>query len=330
MGRHLRMVQGVCVAGRPYDATRAPWLRATTILYICWSLFPLVIAITYSFNAAPSVSRWEGFSLRWWVGNPRDEESLLYDPELRRALVHTVSLAFWTTVIAVPMGTAFALGAARLALPRGARGNRFDARRTGSSADRSGGRSVPRVHRAVATRAVRRSGVVRHARSARRIGHRDASVRDHRRVRPAADARPPARRLRRGPRRAADTMSCGASSCRRSHRRSAQRSWSCLPARWVSSLSWTSCGERTTPERSDPRSSENRNHGRARSAPCSPSWAPSHARRSCSPFAPRCVDRLDRRRLSFLPPCCAGRRLSGLACADADRGAPASLGGVAP
>jgi spermidine/putrescine transport system permease protein len=105
------MVQGECVGGRPDDATHAPWLRATTILYICWSLFPLLVAIAFSFNAAPSVSRWEGFSLRWWVGNPRDQESLLYDPELRRALVHTVALAFWTTVIAVPMGTAFALGA---------------------------------------------------------------------------------------------------------------------------------------------------------------------------------------------------------------------------
>ncbi len=104
------MVQGVYVAGRPYDATRAPWLRATTILYICWSLIPLLVAIAYSFNAAPSITRWEGFSLRWWVGNPRDQESLLYDPELRLALVHTVALAFWTTVIAVPMGTAFALG----------------------------------------------------------------------------------------------------------------------------------------------------------------------------------------------------------------------------
>ncbi len=99
------------MAGRSDDATHAPWLRATTILYICWSLFPLLFAIAYSFNAAPSVSRWEGFSLRWWVGNPRDQASLLYDPELRRALVHTVALAFWTTVIAVPMGTAFALGA---------------------------------------------------------------------------------------------------------------------------------------------------------------------------------------------------------------------------
>ena len=94
-----------------HDAEHAPWLRAITILYLCWSLIPLVIAIVFSFNAAPSVSRWEGFSLYWWVGRPRDQLSLVYDPQIRRALLHSLTLAFWTTVVAVPMGTAFALGA---------------------------------------------------------------------------------------------------------------------------------------------------------------------------------------------------------------------------
>ncbi len=104
------MGQGVRMA-RPYDATRAPWLRAVTVLYLCWSLIPLLIAIVFSFNAAPSISRWEGFSLYWWVGRPRDQLSLVYDPELRGALLHSLTLAFWTTFVAVPMGTAFALGA---------------------------------------------------------------------------------------------------------------------------------------------------------------------------------------------------------------------------
>ena len=103
---------GQCVRmARPYDATRAPWLRAVTILYLCWSLIPLLIAIVFSFNSAPSISRWEGFSLRWWVGGPRVRVPLMYDPELRGALLHSLTLALWTTVIAVPMGTAFAMGA---------------------------------------------------------------------------------------------------------------------------------------------------------------------------------------------------------------------------
>jgi spermidine/putrescine transport system permease protein len=77
---------------RPYDATCAPWLRVVTILYLCWSLIPLLIAIVFSFNAAPSISRWEGFSLRWWVGSPREQASLMYDPELRGALLHSLTL----------------------------------------------------------------------------------------------------------------------------------------------------------------------------------------------------------------------------------------------
>ena len=105
------MPQGVWVTRRSHDPSRAPRLRAITILYLCWSLLPLVIAVAFSFNAAPSISRWEGFSLRWWIGDPRDRSSLVFDPELRGALLHSLTLASWTTVIAVPMGTAFAMGA---------------------------------------------------------------------------------------------------------------------------------------------------------------------------------------------------------------------------
>ena len=105
------MNQAVSVTTRPYDPTHAPWLRVITVLYLCWALIPLLIAVLFSFNAAPSIARWEGFSLRWWVGNPRDQESLLFDPDLRSALLHSLMLAFWTTIIVVPVATAFALGA---------------------------------------------------------------------------------------------------------------------------------------------------------------------------------------------------------------------------
>jgi spermidine/putrescine transport system permease protein len=105
------MVLGRRVASRAYDPTKAPRLRAVTVAYLCWSLIPLLIAVMFSFNDAPSISRWEGFSLRWWIGNPRAQESLVYDPDLRGALLHSLTLAFWTTLIVVPMGTAFALGA---------------------------------------------------------------------------------------------------------------------------------------------------------------------------------------------------------------------------
>ena len=89
---------------------RAPWLAAITVGYLVWSLGPLILAIGYSFNAGRSVTLWEGFSLRWWVGNPAAQESILFDPSTRSALEHSLWLAILTTAIAVPIGTAFAIG----------------------------------------------------------------------------------------------------------------------------------------------------------------------------------------------------------------------------
>ena len=92
------------------DPTRAPWLGGITVAYLFWSLGSIALAIIYSFNAGSSVTHWEGPSLRWWVGDPTAQESIVYDPALRAALLHSVLLASWTTVIAVPCGIAFALG----------------------------------------------------------------------------------------------------------------------------------------------------------------------------------------------------------------------------
>lgn len=88
----------------------APWLAAVTVGYLVWSLGPLILAIVYSFNAGSSITHWDGFSLRWWVGDPGAQESILYDPSTRSALEHSLWLAIVTTSIAVPMGTAFAMG----------------------------------------------------------------------------------------------------------------------------------------------------------------------------------------------------------------------------
>ena len=71
---------------------------------------PLILAIVYSFNAGSSITHWEGFSLRWWVGDPAAQESILYDQATRSALEHSLWLATLTTAIALPVGTAFAMG----------------------------------------------------------------------------------------------------------------------------------------------------------------------------------------------------------------------------
>jgi len=92
---------------------RNPWrkprvLQAVTVGYLLWSLLPVAIAVVFSFNAGRSRSSWQGFSLRWWNGDEFD--SLFTDEALRQAMLHTFRLAIPTAIVAVGIGTAFAIG----------------------------------------------------------------------------------------------------------------------------------------------------------------------------------------------------------------------------
>jgi spermidine/putrescine transport system permease protein len=90
---------------------RRPILLATvTWLYVLWSLAPVLIAVQFSFNDGRSRSTWQGFSWRWYWGDPG---SVVADPSLRLALSNTVQLALLTTLIATPLGVALALGLSR-------------------------------------------------------------------------------------------------------------------------------------------------------------------------------------------------------------------------
>lgn len=97
----------------PTGYFRNPWrkpriLQGVTIGYLLWSLLPVVIAVIFSFNAGRSRISWQGFSLRWWTQDPTD--SLLRDAAMRAAMAQTYKLAFFTVLIAVPLGTLFAIG----------------------------------------------------------------------------------------------------------------------------------------------------------------------------------------------------------------------------
>jgi spermidine/putrescine transport system permease protein len=90
-----------------------PWrkpriLQTITWLYLVWSLLPVAIAVLFSFNSGKSRSVWQGFSLRWYYKDPN--LSVWNDQSLHTALIHTLVLGVATTVIAVPLGVAFALG----------------------------------------------------------------------------------------------------------------------------------------------------------------------------------------------------------------------------
>ncbi|HEX3932940.1 MAG TPA: ABC transporter permease [Nocardioides sp.] len=88
---------------------RKPWmLGAVTVGYLLWSLAPVLVAVLFSFNAGRSRVIWQGFSMRWYYGDPL--RSVWHDQSLHTALEHTVWLGVLTTVVTVPLGVAMALG----------------------------------------------------------------------------------------------------------------------------------------------------------------------------------------------------------------------------
>ena len=88
---------------------RHPWfLEGFTWLYLISSLVPIAIAVLFSFNNGKSQSAWQGFSWRWYFSDPVN--SVLHNPALHAAVIQTLRLSFYTTLIAVPLGVAFALG----------------------------------------------------------------------------------------------------------------------------------------------------------------------------------------------------------------------------
>jgi spermidine/putrescine transport system permease protein len=94
-----------------------PWRkpRALQLLawgYSAWSLLPVAIAILISFNAGRSNGTLQGFSVHWWYGAPGSDPkgSLFTDPDLHDGIIQSVKLSIITTIIAVPLGVAFAIG----------------------------------------------------------------------------------------------------------------------------------------------------------------------------------------------------------------------------
>jgi spermidine/putrescine transport system permease protein len=102
--------------GRPARARwprRNPWghpwfLEGFTWVYLIWSLVPIVLAVLFSFNHGKSQAVWQGFSWQWYFSDPVN--SVLHNPALHAAVVQTLRLSLYATLIAVPLGVAFALG----------------------------------------------------------------------------------------------------------------------------------------------------------------------------------------------------------------------------
>ena len=95
---------------RPWrNPWRKPWLlESFTWLYLIWSLVPIALAVLFSFNNGKSQAVWQGFSWRWYFTDPVN--SVWHNPALHAAVFQTLRLSVYTTIIAVPLGVAFALG----------------------------------------------------------------------------------------------------------------------------------------------------------------------------------------------------------------------------
>lgn len=91
---------------------RRPVLLALiTLAYLAWSLLPVLLAVRFSFNEGRSRSSAQGWSTRWYWGDP--DLSVWHDPDLRSALFQSLRLAGLAIAIAVPLGVALALGITR-------------------------------------------------------------------------------------------------------------------------------------------------------------------------------------------------------------------------
>src|SRR6185295_16917037 len=93
-----------------------PWGRPRflvlfTALYLVWSIVPILIAIRFSFNEGRSRSTAQGWSLRWYTGDP--DASVLHDPTLHSALAQSLRLAAIAVLVTVPLGVALAVGLTR-------------------------------------------------------------------------------------------------------------------------------------------------------------------------------------------------------------------------
>jgi spermidine/putrescine transport system permease protein len=106
------LVAGQSVFTRLRRAFANPWgkargLAVITWIYVVWSLVPVALAVLFSFNSGRSRSTWQGFSLRWYLG---ESNSIANDASLQLALRNSVILAALTMAIATPLGVALAIG----------------------------------------------------------------------------------------------------------------------------------------------------------------------------------------------------------------------------
>jgi len=82
------------------------WKRlsyAYSVLIFLFLYAPIVVMIVYSFNSEKSRAKWGGFTLKWY-------QELFTNSDIMEALMTTLTIALLSSVIALVIGTAAAIG----------------------------------------------------------------------------------------------------------------------------------------------------------------------------------------------------------------------------
>ena len=90
---------------------RPRFLALVTLLYMVWSIVPILMAVRFSFNEGRSRSTVQGWSTRWYYDEP--DLSVWNDPSLRQALFQSLELAGLAMAITVPLGLALGIALTR-------------------------------------------------------------------------------------------------------------------------------------------------------------------------------------------------------------------------
>ncbi|GGL77108.1 ABC transporter permease [Wenxinia marina] len=100
------------MARRSFEVRRIPGFGAIAILTIVLLYVPILILVTFSFNAGRSQAEWEGFSLQWY-------RAAFANEQVQDVSIRSLWLAIAAAGIATVLATLAALGTTRVGRFRG-------------------------------------------------------------------------------------------------------------------------------------------------------------------------------------------------------------------
>ena len=95
-----------------FDIRSQPGFGFITLFTFFALYLPIAALVIYSFNGAESLSRWDGFSARWFVAAWRNEA-------VQDAAIRSLIIAIWAALLATTAATMAALATTRTTPYRG-------------------------------------------------------------------------------------------------------------------------------------------------------------------------------------------------------------------